>query len=146
MKIERINELFARYAEQLLRVRWWTLGAFVLVIILSVIGMNRMVKETLFDDYFIEDNDTRWTKAMVQLCDKVLRNPKKIGYSFLVICLLLCIGLWKIEAAFDIERTMGTKVDYVKEVMDVGRSELGSLDCRTAQRRRGQGASEPASS
>ena len=76
---------------------------------------------------FTEDSDTRWTAAMVHLCDKVLRNPKKIGYSFLVICLLLCIGLWKIEAAFDIERTMGTKVDYVKEVMDVGRSELGSL-------------------
>jgi hypothetical protein len=76
---------------------------------------------------FTEDSDTRWTKAMVTLCDKVLRNPKKIGYSFLVICLLLCVGLWKIEAAFDIERTMGTKVDYVKEVMDVGRSELGSL-------------------
>ena len=64
---------------------------------------------------------------MVTLSDKVLRNPKKIGWSFLVICILLCIGLWKIEAAFDIERTMGTKVDYVKEVMDVGRSELGSL-------------------
>ena len=56
MKIERINELFARYAEQLLRVRWWTLGAFALVIVLSVIGMNRMVKETSFDDYFIEDD------------------------------------------------------------------------------------------
>jgi len=78
-------------------------------------------------DGFTEDSDTRWTAAMVHLCDKVLRNPKKIGYSFLVICILLCIGLWKIEAAFDIERTMGTKVDYVKEVMDVGRSELGSL-------------------
>ena len=78
-------------------------------------------------DGFTEDSDTRWTKAMVTLSDKVLRNPKKIGYSFLVICILLCVGLWKIEAAFDIERTMGAKVDYVKEVMDVGRSELGSL-------------------
>lgn len=76
---------------------------------------------------FTEDSDTRWTKFMVVLGDKVLRNPKKIGYSFLAICILLCIGLWKIEAAFDIERTMGLKVDYVKEVMDVGRSELGSL-------------------
>ena len=76
---------------------------------------------------FTEDSDTRWTKFMVVLSDKVLRNPKKIGYSFLAICILLCIGLWKIEAAFDIERTMGLKVDYVKEVMDVGRSELGSL-------------------
>ena len=76
---------------------------------------------------FTEDSDTKWTRVMVQLCDAVLRNPKKIGYSFLIICILLCIGLWKIEAAFDIERTMGTKVPYVKEVMDVGRSELGSL-------------------
>lgn len=56
MKIERINELFARFAEQLLRVRRWTLGAFVLVLILSVISMKRMVKETSFDDYFIEDD------------------------------------------------------------------------------------------
>jgi hypothetical protein len=76
---------------------------------------------------FTEDSDTRWTKFMVGLSDKVLRNPKKIGYSFLAICIMLCIGLWKIEAAFDIERTMGLKVDYVKDVMEVGRSELGSL-------------------
>ena len=71
--------------------------------------------------------DTRWTAAMVRLSDIVLRNPKKIGWSFLVVCLVLCVGLWKIEAAFDIERTMGEDVPYVKEVMDVGRSELGSL-------------------
>ncbi len=76
---------------------------------------------------FTEDSDTRWTRFMVALSDKVLRNPKKIGYSFLAVCILLCIGLWKIEAAFDIERTMGLKVDYVKDVMEVGRSELGSL-------------------
>ena len=76
---------------------------------------------------FTEDSDTRWTKAMVNLSDVVLRNPHKIGWSFLVVCILLCIGLWKIEAAFDIERTMGENVPYVKEVMNVGRSELGSL-------------------
>lgn len=56
MKIERINELFARFAEQLLRVRWMALCAFVLLIVISVVGMNRMVKETSFDDYFIEDD------------------------------------------------------------------------------------------
>lgn len=76
---------------------------------------------------FTEDSDTRWTRFMVMFSDKVLRNPKKIGYSFLAVCILLCIGLWKIEAAFDIERTMGLKVDYVKEVMEVGHSKLGSL-------------------
>ena len=39
MKIERINELFARFAEQLLKMRWITLGIFALVIVLSVVGM-----------------------------------------------------------------------------------------------------------
>ena len=76
---------------------------------------------------FTEESDTRWTKVMVDLSNVVMRNPRKIGLSFLVVCILLCIGLWKIEAAFDIERTMGEDVPYVKEVMDVGRSELGSL-------------------
>ena len=51
MKIEKINELFARFAGQLLKMRWITLGIFALVIIVSVIGMKRMVKETSFDDY-----------------------------------------------------------------------------------------------
>lgn len=56
MKIEKINELFARFAGQQLKMRWITLGIFALVIIVSVIGMKRMVKETSFDDYFIEDD------------------------------------------------------------------------------------------
>ena len=76
---------------------------------------------------FTEESDTRWSKMMVKLSDVVLRNPKKIGITFLVIAAFLCVGLWKIEAAFDIERTMGINVPYVKEVVDVGRSELGSL-------------------
>jgi hypothetical protein len=90
--------------------------------VLLSFGKNKQPKEG-----FTDESDTRWTAAMVKLSDIVLRNPKKIGWSFLVVCLVLCVGLWKIEAAFDIERTMGEDVPYVKEVMDVGRSELGSL-------------------
>ena len=56
MKIEKINEQFGKFAERLLSVRWLTLIAFVLILIVSVIGMKRMVKETSFDDYFIEDD------------------------------------------------------------------------------------------
>ena len=56
MKIERINAYFGRFAEWLLRLRWQVLAAFAVVIILSVIGMKRMVTETSFDDYFIEDD------------------------------------------------------------------------------------------
>ena len=39
MKIEKINEQFGKFAERLLSVRWLTLIAFVLILIVSVIGM-----------------------------------------------------------------------------------------------------------
>ena len=74
-----------------------------------------------------EETDTRFTRWMVNLSDRVLRNPLKIGISFAIVCAVLCAGIWNIEVAFDVERTMGEKVPYVKEVMSVGRSELGSL-------------------
>ncbi len=76
---------------------------------------------------FTEESDTKWSKIMVKFSNIVLHNPLKIGLIFLIVAIFLCIGLWKIEAAFDIERTMGTSVPYVKEVVDVGHSELGSL-------------------
>ncbi len=96
--------------------------SLVITPVLLSFGKNKRPQEG-----FTEESDTRWTAAMVRLSDVVMRNPKKIGWSFLVICVLFCVGLWHIEAAFDIERTMGEEVPYVKEVMDVGRSELGSL-------------------
>ena len=81
MKIEKINELFARFAGQLLKMRWITLGIFALVIIVSVIGMKRMVKETSFDDYFIEDDYADG-----------LRTLSSIWALLLVIALTLAVG------------------------------------------------------
>lgn len=54
MKIERINERLGAFAGRLLRVRLWVLAAFAAVIVLSVMGVRRMVVQTSFDDYFIE--------------------------------------------------------------------------------------------
>lgn len=55
------------------------------------------------------------------------RQPKPVVITFVAVCVALFVGLWKIEPAFDIERTMGAGVPYVKDVMEVGRSELGAL-------------------
>lgn len=41
MKIERINEWFGLYADKILKKRWWILTTFVLVMVLSVVGMKR---------------------------------------------------------------------------------------------------------
>ena len=73
------------------------------------------------------EGGTRLSRWMVQLNNFSFRYAKPIVIIFTGVCVLLGIGLWKIEPAFDIERTMGSEVPYVKEVMEVGRSELGSL-------------------
>ncbi len=73
------------------------------------------------------DGGTRLSRVMERLNDFTFKHSKTIIAVFAVVCVAFGIGLWKIEPAFDIERTMGEKVPYVKDVLTVGRSELGSL-------------------
>ena len=73
------------------------------------------------------EGGTRLSRAMERLNDFTFKHSKPIVITFVVVCAALLIGLWKIEPAFDIERTMGIKVPYVKDVLAVGRSELGAL-------------------
>lgn len=54
MKIEKINEKFGVFAGRLLRACWWVLGAFAAVMVLSAVGVKKLVVQTSFDDYFIE--------------------------------------------------------------------------------------------
>lgn len=42
MKIERINEWFGLYADKILKKRWWILTTFVLVMVLSVVGIRAL--------------------------------------------------------------------------------------------------------
>lgn len=74
-----------------------------------------------------EDSDTIWSHMLVKLGDFTLNNRVKVSAIFALTCVAVGVGLFKIEPAFDIERTMGENVEYVKDVMTVGRSELGSL-------------------
>lgn len=73
------------------------------------------------------EGGTRLSRAMEKLNDFTFKHSKPIVIAFVIVCAVLLIGLWKIEPAFDIERTMGIKVPYVKDVLAVGRSELGAL-------------------
>lgn len=101
MKIERINEWFGLYADKILKKRWWILATFVLVIVLSVVGMKRMVKETSFDDYFIED-DPMLVKTEEIHCSTVHHNikvagrydqpPAKLNKYYMNYC--LCLQCW----------------------------------------------------
>ena len=73
------------------------------------------------------EGGTRLSRAMEKLNDFTFKHAKPIVIIFSAVCLFLAVGLWKIEPAFDIERTMGINVPYVKDVLTVGRSELGAL-------------------
>lgn len=56
-----------------------------------------------------------------------LRHPKSIITTFITVSVLLAVGTFKVEPAFDMERTMGKKVPYVNRLLEVSKSELGSL-------------------
>ena len=73
------------------------------------------------------EGGTRLSRAVEKINDFTFKYAKPVVITFTAVCAFLCIGLWKIEPAFDIERTMGEDVPYVKDVMTVGRSELGAL-------------------
>ena len=73
------------------------------------------------------EGGTRLGRTMEKLNDFTFKHSKSIVAIFAVVCVALGIGLWKIEPAFDIERTMGKAVPYVNDVLTVGRSELGAL-------------------
>ena len=74
-----------------------------------------------------DDSDTWFSGWLVRLGDFTLRYSRWVTILFVLICVALCVGLADIQPSFDIERTMGYNVPYVKDVVDVGRSELGSL-------------------
>ncbi|ADV43833.1 RND family transporter [Bacteroides helcogenes] len=78
-------------------------------------------------DGFTENSDTRWSHIMVRLGEFDRHHPKGICTVFILLCIPLVIGISKVEPAFDMERTMGSKVPYVNRLLNVSRSELGSL-------------------
>lgn len=90
--------------------------------VLLSFGRNRKPKQN-----FTEDSDTRWSRIMVRIGDFDLRHHKTIMTVFILLCAALGIGVWRMEPAFDMERTMGENVPYVNKLLQVSKSELGSL-------------------
>lgn len=90
--------------------------------VLLSFGRDRKPKQN-----FTEDSDTRWSRTMVRIGNFDLCHPKTIMTVFILLCAALGIGVWRMEPAFDMERTMGENVPYVNKLLQVSKSELGSL-------------------
>lgn len=75
----------------------------------------------------IEKKGGSWLdRTLSKMGEKVLNNEKIILSLFTVLTVFLLIGASKIIAAFDIETTMGRKIEYVNDLLNVSESELGS--------------------
>ncbi len=57
----------------------------------------------------------------------VVQHSRPVLVVFGIITVFCIYGLTKVETAFDIDKTMGRKVPYVKNLMQICESELGSL-------------------
>lgn len=64
---------------------------------------------------------------MAQIGDFDIHHRKVILTLFVILCAGLAVGVNRVEPAFDMERTMGDKVPYVNSLLQVSKSELGSL-------------------
>lgn len=66
-------------------------------------------------------------RILERLGHKILRNPKQIMSVFILLIIFLGFGMSKVEPAFDIEKTMGRRIPYVRDILEIGESEIGSL-------------------
>lgn len=76
----------------------------------------------------IREKGGRWLdRQMGKLGKFVLSRSKGIIIITVVLSIFLSIGIFKVETAFDIEKTMGRKIPYVGNLLYVCESELGSI-------------------
>lgn len=66
-------------------------------------------------------------RYLEMLGSMVVKYPKRIISVSTILLVVLGIGAFKVESAFDIEKTMGRKVPYIKDILHISESELGSL-------------------
>lgn len=57
----------------------------------------------------------------------ILNYPKTIIVTSIIFAIVMIYGMTKVDAAFDIEQTMGRKIPYVKNLLEISETELGSL-------------------
>lgn len=76
----------------------------------------------------VQETGGRWMDQKLESLGKsVLRHGTLILCLTGIISVVLIYQFTKIETAFDVERTMGRKIDYVNNLLEVGESELGSI-------------------
>ena len=101
---------------------------FILLVALTVTPiLLSFGKDKKPDAKVLERGDTRMGNLLDKLGNFVLGHAKPISVIFAVVTAISLYGVTKMEPAFDVERTMGRKVEYVSKMLYVAESEIGSF-------------------
>ena len=95
----KINLWFKKQASSIIKFRWLIIAVFLLALAFQL------------------EKFGNW----------VLDYQKTIIAVSITLAVILIYGMTKVEAAFDVKKTMGTKIPYVKNLVEISETELGSL-------------------
>jgi predicted RND superfamily exporter protein len=76
---------------------------------------------------YVKNGKTILEGKLEQLGDWVLRHPRGILVSYILISLVLVIGTTRVTADTDPRKNIGLKIPYVNNLFEVCQTELGSL-------------------
>ena len=85
-------------------------------------GRNRQPHPT-----YLKNGKTIIEKKLEQLSEWVLRHPRGILVSYILITLVLVVGTTRVTADTDPRKNIGLKIPYVNNLFEVCQTELGSL-------------------
>jgi len=75
----------------------------------------------------VKKGGKKFDRTMANLGEWVLNHSKPIMAIFIIATIVCLYGITKVSTAFDVENSMGRKVPYVNNILNICESELGSM-------------------
>ncbi|PLX25310.1 MAG: hypothetical protein C0599_00735, partial [Salinivirgaceae bacterium] len=101
-------------------------ATFIIVMILTPVLLS-FGKNKKQHPKYLKNKHSKFENRLYNLGNWILDNPRKIFVSYLIIMGFLSWGLTKITVDTNYKKTLGTKVPYVKNIVAIAETELGSL-------------------
>jgi len=95
----------------------------VFVLTASLLSFSK-IKETTESKH----RNNKLDKLLYSIVPFINRRRKPILYITVLLTIVMGIGLSSVEVNFDTERSYGMKVPYIKRMLDVAKTEIGSFD------------------
>jgi predicted RND superfamily exporter protein len=129
-----IGALGSFLAISLVPIRWLgaTSAAMVLVVFVVVFFLSAALLS--FGKRYSDDSETVKTKGqrVHSIFDRIgyfaLNNTRSIMWTTLVVALVLLSGILKLEVNINAQNSYGMKVPYVKRMLEVAGTDIGSFD------------------